>query len=77
MSVIGTVCVTPPPVAVTVMVCVPVVARRLTVMVIVELPAPPLIGFGLKPTWTRDGTPEAERLIEELNPPVTVVVRVV
>ena len=29
-----------------------------------------------KPTETRDGTPEAERLIEELNPPLTVVVRV-
>lgn len=59
------------------MVCVPVLARRLTVMVIVEVPAPPLMGLGLKPTETRDGTPEAERLIEELNPPLTVVVRVV
>lgn len=66
----------PPPVAVTVMVGVPVAARRLTVTVIFDVPAPPLIGFGLKLTETLDGTPEAERLTDELNPPETVVVSV-
>jgi len=32
------------------------------------------IGFGLKPTLTRAGTPLADKLIDELNPPEIVVV---
>lgn len=67
--------VTPPPVAVTVIVREPAVARRLTVTVMVEVPAPVMLG-GLNPTVTLDPWPEAERLIRELNPPLTVVVRV-
>ena len=58
------------------MVRVPVVARRLTVTVIFEVPAPVML-VGLKPTVTLDPSPEAERLIDELNPPLTVVERVV
>lgn len=68
--------VTPPPVAVTVMVRLPVLARRLTVTVIVDVPAP-LILAGLKPTVTLDPSPEAERLMDELNPPLTAVMSVV
>lgn len=52
---------------------VPVVARRLTVMVMVEDPAP-LIEVGLKLVVTLFPCPEAEREIAELNPPVTPVV---
>lgn len=67
----------PPPVPVTVIVEVPVLARRFTVMVMVEVPEPGAgIGFGLKPTDTLDGTPLAERLMAELNPPEIVVVMV-
>src|SRR3974390_535818 len=46
-----------------------------TVIVIVELPAPGAgIGLGLKLTVVPDGTPEADRLIALLNPPVMAVV---
>ena len=46
-----------------------------TVMVIVELPAPGAgIAFGLKLTVVPTGTPVADRLIELLKPPLTVVV---
>ena len=46
-----------------------------TVMVIVELPAPGAgIVLGLKLTVVPVGMPEAERLIELLKPPLTVVV---
>ena len=42
--------------------------------VIPELPAPGAgIGLGLKLTEVPDGTPEADRLIALLNPPLTVV----
>ena len=54
----------------------PVLARRLTVTVIVDVPAPLMLA-GLKPTVTLDPWPDAERLIDELNPPLTAVVRVV
>jgi hypothetical protein len=48
----------------------------LTVMVMVELPAPgAVIGLGLKPTVVPVGTPVAERLIALLNPfPIVVVI---
>jgi len=40
-------------------------------MVIVEFPEPGAgIGFGLKLTVVPEGTPEAERLIELLKPPL-------
>ena len=44
-------------------------------MVIVELPGAG-IGFGLKLTVVPEGTPEADRLIALLNPPVIVAVMV-
>src|SRR5262249_17693646 len=44
-----------------------------TVMVIVELPAPPEIDVGLKLTVTPLGAPEADKEIAELNPPTAVV----
>ena len=48
-----------------------------TVMVIVELPPPGAgIGFGLKLTVVPVGTPEADKLIALLNPPLIVVVSV-
>jgi hypothetical protein len=68
------VCVTPPPLAVTVMGYVPTVALEPTAMLIVELPAPPEIDVGLKLTVTPLGAPEADNEIAELNPPVAVVV---
>ena len=50
---------------------------RLTVMVMVELPEPgPGMGLGLNPTVVPDGTPDADRLIALLKPPLTVVVMV-
>lgn len=54
--------VTPPPVPVIVMVCEPVLARELTVMLMVELPEPVAMGVGLKLTVTPEGTPEADKL---------------
>ena len=46
-------------------------------IVMVELPPPGAgIGLGLKPTVVPDGTPEADKLIELLKPPLTVVVMV-
>ena len=44
-------------------------------IVIVELPDPGAgIGFGLKLTVVPDGTPEADRVIALLNPPLIAVV---
>ena len=41
----------------------------------VDVPEPgAAIGFGLKPTLTRDGTPLADKLIAELKPPEMAVV---
>src|SRR5271167_4918135 len=65
----------PPPLPVTVMGYVPVAVLDPTVIVIVELPEPGAgIGLGSKLTVVPDGTPEADRLIALLKPPLTVVV---
>lgn len=53
----------------------PVAALRLGLMVMVDVPAP-VIDVGLKLTLVPFPIPEAERLIEELKPPTTVVVTV-
>ena len=46
-----------------------------TLMVMIDVPEPgDAIGFGLKPTVVPLGTPDADRLIELLNPPLTAVV---
>ena len=69
---------TPPPLAVTVTVEVPVTAVLLTVKVSVELPLPgAAIEAGLKLAVTPVGRPEAVRETAELKPPVTAVVIVV
>ena len=48
-----------------------------TVMVMVEVPDPGAgIGLGLKLTVVPEGTPEAERVMELLKPPVMVLVMV-
>ena len=48
-----------------------------TVMVMVEVPEPGAgIGLGLKLTVVPVGTPEADRVIELLNPLLTAVVMV-
>jgi len=52
---------------------VPVAVEEATVIVIVEVPAP-VIEVGLNDTVTPDGSPLAVRAIEELNPPVAVLV---
>lgn len=45
-----------------------------TVMVIVDVPEPGApMGLGLKPTFTVDGWPVADKVIAELKPPETVV----
>ena len=62
----------PPLVPVTVMVRVPLVARRFTVMVKLDDPAP-VIDVGLKLVVTRLPCPDAEREMAELKPPVTAV----
>ena len=65
----------PPPLPVTVIGYVPNAVLLDTVMVMVELPDPgAAIVCGLKLTPTPEGIPEAERLIELLKPPLTVVV---
>lgn len=64
-----------PLVPLTVMVRVPRVARLLTRMVMVEVPAP-VIDVGLKLMVTRLPCPDADNLIAELNPPLTVEVMV-
>lgn len=51
----------------------PVAVEEATVKDIVEVPAP-VIEVGLKATLTPEGCPLAVRAIEELNPPVTVLV---
>ena len=46
-----------------------------TVMVMVELPEPGAgIGLGLKLTVVPDGTPDADKLMALLKPPLMVVV---
>jgi hypothetical protein len=68
-------CDVPPLVPVTVIVRVPTVARRFTVMVSVDDPAP-VIDVGLKLVVTRLPCPDAESEMAELNPPVTPVLTV-
>jgi hypothetical protein len=66
--------VTPPPVAVTVIVAVPAAAVLLAERVSVELPLPgAAIEVGLKVAVTPDGNPEAESDTAELKPPLPVV----
>jgi hypothetical protein len=66
--------VTPPPLAVTVTLDVPVIAVLPTVNVNVELPPPgAAIDAGLKLAVTPVGNPDAESDTAELNPPVTDV----
>ena len=56
-----------------VMVWVPVVARVVVLRVRVEVPAP-VMEVGLKLAVTPEGSPLADKLIAELNPPVTALV---
>ena len=68
------VCVTPPPVAVTVTFDVPLIAVLPTTNVSVELPLPgAAIEVGLKVAVTPVGNPEAVRETAELKPPLTEV----
>jgi hypothetical protein len=72
---ITAVCVTPPPVAVTVTLEVPVVAVPLAVNVRVELPLPgAAIDVELKLAVTPVGSPPTESETAELKPPVAFVV---
>ena len=64
-----------PLVPVTVMVRVPVVARRFTVIRRVDDPAP-VIDVGVKLVVTRLPCPEADSAMAELKPPVTAVLTV-
>ena len=71
------VCVTPPPLAVMVMVRLPKRARELVLMVMVELPEPgAAMELGVKETVSPLPRPEADKLIAELKPPETAVVMV-
>jgi len=68
------VCETLPPVAVMVMLAVPVVAVLLAEKVRVELPPPgAAMETGLKLAVTPAGNPEADNETAELKPPLTVV----
>ena len=69
------VCEVPPLVPVIVMVCVPVEARRETLMCMVEVPAP-VMELGLNVMVTPEGSPEADKETAESKPPVTVEVMV-
>lgn len=75
VSEIVVVCDVLPLVPLIVMVRVPVVALLLSVIVMVELPAP-VIEVGLKEIVVPLPCPEADRAIAEPNPPVTAVVTV-
>ena len=67
--------VTPPPVPVTVMVRVPVVAVEATMTCMAAVPAPgAAMEAGLKATFTPVPCPEAVKATAELKPPETVVV---
>ncbi len=67
----------PPPFPVTVMGYVPTSVLAPTVMVMVELPEPGAgIVCGLKLTVVPVGTPVADKVIELLKPPLTLVVMV-
>src|SRR5271166_2677699 len=67
----------PPPLPVTVIGYVPATVLDPTVTVIVELPEPgAAIGFGLKLTVVPDGTPDADKLMPPLKPPLPVLAMV-
>lgn len=51
-------------------------ALRFALTVIVELPEPPLIDVGLKLMETPLPAPEADKLIDELNPPLAAALRI-
>jgi len=69
------VCVTPPPLPVMVIVRFPVLAVRLALTVMVDVPEPgAAIELGLKDTVTPLPPPEADKLIAELKPPEMAVV---
>jgi hypothetical protein len=75
LSVTVVVWVTPPPVAVMVMMCFPILARGPTWTVIVDLPEPgAAIELGLNVTLCCAPCPEADKEIDELKPPETAVV---
>jgi len=77
MRVTVVVCLTPPPLPVTVMLYVPGTASRNTLTVIVEVPEPGAgIVAGLKVAVTPGGVPEADKLMALLKPPLIVVVMV-
>ena len=68
------VCVVPPPVAVTVTFVVPVAAVLPAENVSVELPFPgAAMEVGLKLAVTPAGKPDADNVIDELNPPAAAV----
>ena len=70
-------CCVPPPLPVTVMAYVPTAVLLPTAIVMLALPAPgAAIGLGPKLTVVPEGTPEAERAMALLKPPLTVVVMV-
>lgn len=65
----------PPPVAVMVIVRVPVVALEPTFRVIFEVPLPgAVMELGLKVTVVELPSPDADKVMAELKPPETVVV---
>ena len=67
----------PPPVALMVMVLLPVDALEPTLTVIVDVPLPgALMEVGLKVTEFELPCPDADKAIAELKPPATVVVTV-
>ena len=67
-------CVTPPPLPVTVIVVVPLLAFLAAVIVMTDDPVPGAgMGFGLKLTVTRPPWPEADNEIAELKPFKAVV----
>lgn len=69
------VCVTPPPVPVTVIKCVPVAVVEATVIVMVEVPEPgAAMDVGLKLTVTPVGWPVAVKATAASNPPEIAVV---
>jgi hypothetical protein len=69
--------VSPPPVPVTTIVCVPAATVEATAMVMVDVPEPgAAIVVGLKVTVTPAGTKRAESATAELKPPETAVLTV-
>jgi len=74
-TVTAVVCVVPPPVAVTVMLLLPVTALRLALTVMVEVPPPgEAMVFGLKEMVSPETCPDADNLTFERKLPETAVV---